>query len=81
MEYVLFNDKDISKREKDLSIAILDSIILHLQNINRVYKNYLVAPKDGKWENALVINTLIASSYRLKEWRIGNAVETLVNLK
>ena len=73
LEYVLFNDKDISKREKDLSIAILDSIILHLQNINRVYKNYLVAPKDGKWENALVINTLIASSYRLKEWRIGNA--------
>ncbi len=73
LEYVLFNDKDISKREKDLSIAILDSIILHLQNINRVYKNYLVAPKDEKWENALVINTLIASSYRLKEWRIGNA--------
>ena len=73
LEYVLFNDKDISKREKDLSVAILDSIILHLQNINRVYKNYLVAPKDEKWENALVINTLIASSYRLKEWRIGNA--------
>ena len=73
LEYILFNDKDISKREKDLSIAILDSIILHLQNINRVYKNYLLKPKDEKWENALVINTLIASSYRLKEWRIGNA--------
>lgn len=73
LEYVLFNDKDISKREKDLSVAILDSIILHLQNINRVYKNYLLKPKDEKWENALVINTLIASSYRLKEWRIGNA--------
>ena len=73
LEYVLFNDKDISKREKDLSVAILDSIILHLQNINRVYKNYLSQPKDEKWENALVINSLIASSYRLKEWRIGNA--------
>lgn len=73
LEYILFNDKDISKREKDLSVAILDSIILHLQNINRVYKNYLLKPKDEKWENALVINTLIASSYRLKEWRIGNA--------
>ena len=73
LEYILFNDKDISKREKDLSVAILDSIILHLQNINRVYKNYLSQPKDEKWENALVINSLIASSYRLKEWRIGNA--------
>ena len=73
LEYVLFKDADISKREKDLSVVILDSIIVNLQNINKVYKNYLVAPKDEKWENALVINTLISSSYRLKEWRIGNA--------
>ncbi len=73
LEYVLFKDTDISKREKDLSVVILDSIIVNLQNINKVYKNYLVAPKDEKWENALVINTLISSSYRLKEWRIGNA--------
>ncbi len=73
LEYVLFKDKDISKRQKDLSVVILDSIIANLQNINKVYKNYLVAPKDEKWENALVINTLISSSYRLKEWRIGNA--------
>ena len=73
LEYVLFKDADISKREKDLSVVILDSIIVNLQNINKVYKNYLVAPKDEKWENGLVINTLISSSYRLKEWRIGNA--------
>ena len=73
LEYVLFKDADISKREKDLSVVILDSIIANLQNINKVYKNYLVAPKDEKWENSLVINTLISSSYRLKEWRIGNA--------
>ena len=73
LEYILFNDKDISKREKELSVVILDSIISNLEEINKVYKNYLVSPKDEKWENALVINTLIASSYRLKEWRIGNA--------
>ena len=74
LEYVLFNDKDISKREKELSVAIIDSIISHLEEIKQAYKEYLLAkPKDEKWENALVINTLIASSYRLKEWRIGNA--------
>ena len=74
LEYVLFNYKDISKREKELSIVILDSIISHLEDINKVYKNYLTAtPKDEKWENALILNSLIASSYRLKEWRIGNA--------
>ena len=74
LEYVLFNDKDISKREKELSGAIINSIISHLKEIKQAYKEYLLAkPKDEKWENALVINTLIASSYRLKEWRIGNA--------
>jgi hypothetical protein len=74
LEYVLFNDKDITKREKDLSIAILNSIISHLEDINTVYKNFLTAkPKDEKWENSLILNSLIGSSYRLKEWRIGNA--------
>jgi hypothetical protein len=74
LEYVLFNDKEISQREKELSVVILDSIISHLEDINEVYKNYLTAkPKDEKWENALILNSLIASSYRLKEWRIGNA--------
>jgi predicted lipoprotein len=73
LEYVLYNDKDISKREKELSIAILDSLISHLEGIQDVYKEYLtVKPKDIKWENALIINTLIGSSYRLKEWRVGN---------
>ena len=74
LEYVLFNDKEISQREKELSIVILDSLITHLIDIQNVYKEYLKAkPKDKKWENALIINSLIASSYRLKEWRIGNA--------
>jgi uncharacterized protein YsxB (DUF464 family) len=74
LEYVMFNDNHISQREKDLSVAILNSMISHLEDINEVYKDYLVSkPKDEKWENALIINTLIASSYRLKEWRIGNA--------
>lgn len=73
LEYVLFNDNDISKREKELSVAILDSMISHLEEIKGVYKTYLTKTnKDEKWENSLVINTLIASSYRLKEWRIGN---------
>jgi N-acetyl-gamma-glutamylphosphate reductase len=40
LEYVLFNDKDISKREKELSVVILDSIISNLEEINKVYKNY-----------------------------------------
>lgn len=73
LEYVLFNDEKISKREKLLSIEILKSIISHLEDIEDVYSKYLnQEPKEEKWENAMIINTLIASTYRLKEWRIGD---------
>ena len=72
LEYVLFNDEVISKREKELAIVILDSIISKLEDINEVYKNYVNNPnKSKKWENSLLMNTLIASTYRLKEWRIA----------
>lgn len=74
LEYVLFNDKNITAREKELSVSILNSLISHLEGMKEVYTEYLsVEPKDEKWGNALIINTLIASSYRIKEWRVGNA--------
>ncbi|MGD9623917.1 MAG: imelysin family protein [Arcobacter sp.] len=74
LEYVLYNDKELTSREKELAKVILDSLISHLEDIKGVYEEYLTSkPKDEKLENAIVINTLIASSYRLKEWRVGNA--------
>lgn len=74
LEIVLFNDKTISKREEHLAKEILKTIIANLSEIKEVYENYLVSEhKSEKWENAVVINTLIASTYRLKEWRIGEA--------
>ena len=73
LEYVLFNDKEITTREKLLSIEIIKSIQSHLNDIKEVYSNYLKQkPKEEKWENAMIINTLVASTYRLKEWRIGD---------
>lgn len=74
LEYVLYNDKTITPREKEIASAIIDSIISHLEDIKGVYEEFLKAkPKDEKFETAIIINTLIASTYRLKEWRIGNA--------
>ncbi len=74
LEYVLFNDDKITKREKELSLVILDSIILHLKDIENVYAKYIKSPtKKEEWENAMIINTLISSTYKLKEWRIGDA--------
>ena len=74
LEYVLFNDNKITPREELLAKEILNTIISNLEEIKDVYENYLkIKPKDEKWENAVIINTLIASTYRLKEWRIGEA--------
>ena len=74
LEYVLYNDKEVTKREKDLAVAILDSIIANLENIKKGYKSYLAGkPKDEKMSNAIILNTLISTTYKVKEWRIGNA--------
>jgi len=74
LEYVLFNDNKITPREELLAKEILNTVISNLEEIKEVYENYLkIKPKDEKWENAVIINTLIASTYRLKEWRIGEA--------
>ena len=72
LEYVLFNDETITPREKLLAVNIIDSIISNLSDIKEVYEEYLSGTgKSEKWENSMVINSLIASSYRLREWRIG----------
>lgn len=73
LEYILYNDKEITQREKDLAKVVIANIISHLNDIKEVYTNYLNGQqKEEAWENAVVLNTLIASTYKLKEWRIGD---------
>lgn len=72
LEYVLFNDQIITPREKALAKVILDSIISHLKDIKEVYISYINKEnKNEKWENSLIMNALISTSYKLKEWRIN----------
>ena len=72
LEYVYYNNKDLSQREVDIAKEILNSIISNLEDMKEVYSSFEESNKDEIEENALVINAVIASSYRLKEWRIGN---------
>ncbi|HJE03426.1 imelysin family protein [Aliarcobacter thereius] len=72
LEYVI-SKKELNSRDKEIIKVILDSIISHLEDIKEVYEAYLTNPtKDEKEEIAILVNSLVASSYRLKEWRIGN---------
>ncbi|RBQ31206.1 imelysin [Arcobacter sp. FW59] len=76
LEYVLYSSQKLNDRQIDISKEILTSIISKLEEIKKVYENYLIN-SDGEEDqieyNAKLINTLIASTYRLKEWRIGNS--------
>ncbi|OCL81587.1 imelysin family protein [Arcobacter porcinus] len=72
LEYVISKD-ELNSRDKEIIGVILNSIISHLEYIKELYVNYSTNPtKDEKEEIAILVNSLVASSYRLKEWRIGN---------
>ena len=72
LEYLLYSSKELNDRKKEIGREILDSIIKNLEDIKTVYETYLKNPIIKDDDNAKLINTLVASSYRLKEWRIGN---------
>ena len=72
LEYLLYSSKELNDRKKEIGREILNSIIKNLEDIKTVYETYLKNPIIKDDDNAKLINTLVASSYRLKEWRIGN---------
>jgi len=75
LEYVLYSKDKLSDRQIEIKNEILSSIISKLQEIKEAYENYLKNADENEDEvenNAKLLNTLTASTYRLKEWRIGN---------
>ncbi len=70
---MLFKDKTLSKRDKELLDVMFEAISSHLNDIKNVYSNFLKGEeRDEKWGNAAIINILIDSTYKLKEWRVGD---------
>src|SRR5574344_2143676 len=72
LEYLLYSSKELNDRKKEIGREILNSIIKNLEDIKTVYETYLKNPIIKDDDNGKLVNTLVASSYRLKEWRIGN---------
>lgn len=71
LEYVL-SKKDLKNpRIKNIAIIILQNLKIRLSAIHNGYKKYQnTTNKDNL--NAWLVNSLIDSTYFLKEWRIGN---------
>lgn len=75
LEYIL-SEKDIkNSRIKDIALTIVSKLKTLLSEINDEYKlqkeNFL---NDLKKANSITINDIIQSSYKLKEWRIGEVI-------
>ena len=73
LEYILFT-KDLSNpRVKDIALIIAKTLEANLQEIYDGYvetKNSFI--KDEVTANAMMLNSLIENSYKLKEWRVGD---------
>lgn len=72
LEIVLF-DESFTQRHRNISKMILENILLRLNQINHVYLNdserFL---QEFKWSNDVIINILIDSSFKLRDWRVGD---------
>jgi len=73
LEYLLFKPSVKTARQKEMITYIAKQIGRHLKNIETFYAGHkeLLLQNEQKM-NAVVMNDLIESSYKLKEWRVGD---------
>ncbi len=74
LEYLMFKPSQKTARQKEMIVYILKHIGNHLKTIEVFYqKNKAQFMVDSQKMNAIIMNALIESSYKLKEWRVGDA--------
>ena len=73
LEYMVYT-KDLSKPRVQNTIRIILAAIK--SNLNEIYNGYIKEKetylKDEVTSNAMMLNALIETSYKLKEWRVGD---------
>ncbi|MFA6789094.1 MAG: imelysin family protein [Arcobacteraceae bacterium] len=73
LEYVLYSKKSMSKRDIEISKVIANNIQTHLEDILDVYQTQGEKFLSNEvFSNGIVMNTLVQSVYKLKEWRIAD---------
>ncbi len=71
---LLYTDETLSKTEKTYADYVLTTLSQHLSDIQAAYKaQEKVLTSDEDQFMSYALNALIDSSYKLKEWRIGEA--------
>ncbi len=73
LEYILFTQDLKNTRVKDIALLITDKLE---ENLEEIYNGYLENKtkflKDEVTANAMMLNSLIENSYKIKEWRVGD---------
>jgi len=73
LEYLMFKSGEKTTRQKEMLVYIIKHIAQHLQSIEDFYKTSKnLFSQESQKMNAFVMNALIESSYKLKEWRVGD---------
>ena len=74
LEYLMFKPSQKTPRQKEMILYILNHIGKHLKTIEIFYQNNKALFSQNEQKiNAIIMNALIESSYKLKEWRVGDA--------
>lgn len=73
LEYVLYSKKGFTPRDIEISKVIMANIQTHLEDILDVYQTQGEKFLSNElFSNGIVMNTLVQSVYKLKEWRIAD---------
>lgn len=74
LEYLLYKKSVNEEKEREMALIALQKVTQNLEKIVTIYDNARTTlVQNEKKFNALLINQLSASSYELKEWRVGEA--------
>lgn len=72
LESLLLANNEFSERERDLSVIATNNICKNLTEISQIYtaseKDFTENPEKSL---AVIINNLIDSAFKLKDWRLG----------
>lgn len=73
LEYILFNHNLENSRVKEIALIISSKLE---ENLNEILNGYIETKKDFLKDevtaNAIMLNSLIENSYKIKEWRVGD---------
>ena len=73
LEYILFTQDLSNDRVKNIALLITDKLEENLEEITNGYlETKSLFLKDEVTANAMMLNSLIENSYKIKEWRVGD---------